>query len=262
MPEPVALTIALRSGAICLAGIAAVALAAALVKAWRAGKAPDLRGPIAGSLVMAVPVAFAVWVAMAASVVLIGLGVPPLAYLFVGAAAGLAFAGGWRRSAYGMEGCARLLQLSLSAYAVVWSGMSFVLLGGPGALAIDLPGLAAARPLLVALPYAGAVVALTAARPGRAERFLGTLVVLAALFAFAFLPVERVLPGAGWVRFPLAAVALAVGLVGLHALMTSLLSRHRRAAVLRGAPLNAFRVALLLLPAGLSWAGAFALTGA
>lgn len=269
MSDDIAFVIALWAGGISFGGFAALTLLGALVSNLRR-TTPRPVGPIGalfGAAVLGgVPIAIATFAGLFASAALIGIETPPIAYLFVGAASCLCFALALNWPSHGMEGCTKMFAVMWSAYAVVWSALSFWMLGGAEGIGRDAASLAWARPLLVALPYAAIFARLADRKRRTFGKIAGAFILLSALFALMFLPVEaglvgRWLPASDWLRFPIAALLVAL----LFAILPALLALHSSPAIRkrrrRELPRQAALLSLILLPAGLLWAGARALTG-
>lgn len=259
--------IALWSGAITLGGFAVSMCLAAIGSVLRGSDKPvDPIGALFGAAVFgAVPVAVILFAGLFASAGLIAIQTPPITYLFIALAAGLCFAASLNRSSYGMEGCTKIFAILWSAYATVWSGLSFLILGGPERAGVDLASLAWLQPLLVAAPYAAAYARVADKKRRTWGKFVVGLVFASAFFALVFLPVQaglvgRWLPISDWLRFPLAAALVATVIAAVPVAMNALLStRAVRLRRLRELPGQAGRLMALLVPAGLLWAGTGAL---
>jgi len=267
--ETLAFHIATGSGGITFGGFAVAALLLAAVQTYRNGQKPvDPLGALFGTAVLAgVPCALAFFASLLASALLIALQTPPLAFLFVGLAAALSFAHSLNKPSYGMEGCTKLFAIVWSAYAAVWSAVSFWMLGGVAAIGWDAASLAWLRPLLVAAPYAAALARLTDKKRRTAGKFVGALIFITAFFAILFLPVEaglagRWLPDSDWLRFPIIALAAALVAATVPVLLSMWGSSNARRRRIRELPRRIGLFSLVLLPAGFLWAASRALTGA
>jgi hypothetical protein len=269
MPADLPLIIALWSGGLTIGGAGLAMMVSAVVASIRKKAKPvDPLGALFGLAVLAgVPVILILFVGLFASAALIGLGAPPVTYLFVAAAACLSFARSLNRPSYGMEGCTKTFALMWSAYAAVWGGVSFVILAGPHWIAAEGPTLAWLRPVLVAALYAAAFAGVTDKKRRTWGRFLGALVFLSAFAAVLFLPVEaglvgRWLPASDWLRFPLVALIAALLIASLPLILNLRSSPAVRRSRRREWPSKAGRLSLILIPAGLLWAAARLVTGA
>ena len=228
----------------------------------------DLVGrAIGATIIFAIPLAVAVPVGLLASALLIGVGAPPITYLFVLLAALVSFRAATRHSSAGMEGCNKAFGLIWSGYAIAWCGASFHLTGGLQSFEADAVSLRWLQPPLAALPFALLVVKLSTPRKRNAWLLLGFWACIAAMMALCFYPVERgfaaaVLPESDWLRFPLVGLAL-VALFSLIRLGFVLRAKPNvRRSRLRDLRSNGRILAGIFVAMGLSWAAARAVVGA
>jgi hypothetical protein len=268
MSELLPIEIATWAGGITFGCVAAGMLLMAAINNLRGKAKPvDPLGALFGTAVLGgVPVAIILFCGLFVSAGLIELGTPPIAYLFVGTAACLSFGVSLGRPSHGLEGCTKMFVVMWSAYATVWSAVSFVMLGGPEWFARDALSLTWLRPILVAAPYAAAFARVADKKRRTWPKFLGALVFISAFAALMFLPIEagfatHLLPASDWLRFPIVAVAVALVAAVVPVLINLRSAPAVRKRRLRELPRQARLLSLILLPAGLLWAAARALTG-
>jgi hypothetical protein len=214
------------------------------------------------ALLFTIPLAVAVPVGVIASALLIGVGTPPIVYVFTGLAALISFSVAVRHPSQGMEGCNKIFGLLWSGYAVLWSAVSFEATGGFGLAGSNVIILHLLQPPLAALPFALAVLKVTDKKKRGAWPFLGFWVFLSAMMALCFFPVERgfagsLLPQSDWLKFPTAGLAIVLIATGIRILLT--LKKGPRK--LRTMGKNARILAAVFILMGLSWAAARALIG-
>lgn len=254
--------IAFWSAGIGFGVFALVAAGGVLVKRVRggaeAGAPARLKGLFGGLVVIAIPFAFATFCALFGTSLLLAIGMPPLAFPFASLAALVALRGALKSSSYGMQGCSRMVGIVSATYVAVWGLVAFHFTGGLAAL--DATGLAWLTPPLAALPFAGFITGI-AGRKRTAWTFPGALIILSAVLALFYLPVEaglgaRWLPASDWLRFPLTGGAIGL-LLTIPALWRALsLKAGARRRELKQLPRNGLLLVCILALTGLAWAGA------
>lgn len=262
-----AILVASRAAVICFSVIAAVLLVLALIAAVT--KKSDLAGNIVArvlgaSIIFAIPLGIAVAGGLIASLVLMGIGAPPMTYAFIAPAALVSFRAAVKHPGHGMEGCTKMFGLVASGYALVWSGVSFAATGGLEALELDPRWL---QPPLAALPFAIVGLNVTDRKKRTAWLFIGGWAFVAAIMALCFFPIERgfadvVLPESDWLRFPLAGIAIVAILSLIRLLFYWRLQPNIRRVRIRDLRSNTRILATIMAAMGLSWAAARALVGA
>ena len=228
----------------------------------------DLIGRVFGAtFIFAIPLAVAIPVGVLASAFLIGVGAPAITYVFMGFAALVSFRTAVNHSSDGMEGCTRMIGLSWSGYAILWSGVSFQATDGLHSFETEALSLRLLQPPLAALPFALAVLKLSERHKRNAWLFLGFWAIVAAIMALCFFPIERgfaegLLPRSDWLRFPLVGLAIAALLFLVRLAFVARLKPNIRRARLRDLQNGMKFVATIMVAMGLAWAGARALVGA
>ena len=235
-------------------------------------KRPDHVGDLVGrvfgaAIIFSIPLAVAVPVGVVASGLLVAVGAPAITYIFIAFAALVSFRAAVKHSSAGMEGCTKIIGLIWSGYAFIWSIVSFDATGGLQSLEADALSLRWLQPPLAALPFALMVLKLSDGKKRNAWLFLGFLAFLSAIMALCFFPVERgfaadLLPRSDWLRFPLAALALAALLFLIRLAFVARTKPNIRRVRLRDLRNNMKILAALMVAMGVSWAAARTLIGA
>lgn len=261
--------IAGRATVISFAILTAILLVVSIVGAFH--KKPDHPGDIIGrvvgaAIIFAIPLGIAAFGGLIASAILLGIGAPPMTYVFTALLALVSFRAAVKHPGQGMEGCTKLFGLIASGYALVWSGVSFTATGGLSSLETDALSLRWLQPPLAALPFALTVIRLTDRKKRTAWLFIGSWVFVAAIMALCFFPIERgfaraVLPESDWLRFPLAGIAVVAILSLVRLLFYWRLKPNIRRVRIRDLRSSARILATIMAVTGLSWAAARTLVG-
>lgn len=227
----------------------------------KAGNRDLLGAAIGGAMIFGVPGGIAIFAGLLASAFLVAIGAPPPTYLFLLGLAALSLRAAAKHPGNGMEGCTKIIGVVWSGYAIIWSLVSFEATGGVAALqAGDIDPLWV-QPLISALPFALLALRVADRKKRSLWLFLGTLVVLSAVAAVVFLPVERgfaeqLLPASDWLRFPLAGLAVAAAFTLTRIVIAWNNKPNIRRIRLRDLRFSTRILATLFLLLGLSWATA------
>lgn len=217
---------------------------------------------VGGAVIFGMPLAIAAFASVLVLPVLIAAGFPAIGFVFIALAALIFLRASLKLPGREMEGCTKIVGVIWSLYAIVWSLVSFHALGGMAA--IDDGGLDWLKPPLAALPLAITTVLMTDAKRRSAWQFINFWVVVGAIMALAFYPVERgflaaVLPRNDWLRFPLMGL-LIVAVVTLLRLATYVkLKPNVRRIRMRDLRNSSRILATVFVLMGLAWALASAL---
>lgn len=261
----VAVRAAIGTFALLVAALAVLSIPGALKR--KPGGARIVGRVLGAALILSFPLGIAAFCGTIASALLLAIGAPAPTYLFTGAGALVSFRAAVKHPGDGMHGCTKMFGLVASAYAFIWSLVSFEATGGVGALSAGGVDARWIEPLVAALPFALLVLRLTDRKKRNLWLFTGFFVFVAAVMALAFFPVENgfaasILPRSDWLRFPLsgAAVALLLSLVPLTFALRA--KANARSARLRDWRRNSRMMAAIMVAMGLSWAAARAIVGA
>ena len=216
---------------------------------------------LGAAIIFSIPLSIAAFFGAIASAVLLAISAPPITYLFILFAALMSFRGAVKHPGYGMEGCVKMFGLVASGYAIIWTIVSFDATGGLRSFEADAVSLRWLQPPLAALPFALLVMRLAGKAKRTAWFFIGSMVFVSAWMALIFFPVEngfasRILPANDWLRFPIAALAVAAVLTLVRLFFVLRAKPNVRRSRLRDLKTNSRIYALIMVAFGFAWAAA------
>ena len=256
-------TIALWSGAICLAIVVAVPTVGALYGRVRGKPGVQVRNlpghVLGGAAFFAIPCAIATVLAMFAGAALLA-AAPPIVYPFVSLAGAVWLGAALKAPGHDMHGCTKLIGMIWSCYAILWGLVAIHFTGGFTQLATWSASPAWLTPFLAALPFALLLTRLKGDKR-TAWTFPAFFGFFAAFMALCYLPIEaglgaRWLPASDWLRFPFAGLAIGVLLASVPLLRLVGGKAAVRARRLKDMSKGFLIGVLLIASTGLAWAAA------